>query len=71
MRSNRYLPLAVGLLALAGACKDNGHGTFGRRDETWAPEQLTSVKGVSAADIKTAIAARLKGAPPSQVNGHK
>lgn len=67
---NRILAvLMVGLGLLGVACKGN-RASLGRR-ESWAPEQLTTVKGVPAADIKTAIQARLKGKPPAQVDQHK
>lgn len=60
--------MAVAVIAVFSACSrgDGGADTEAETAQAWAPEQLTSVNGVPAADIVAAMDARLgEQAPPT------
>src|SRR5438270_635262 len=62
-RASLKFPLAAMLLA-AFAC---GKPSRSSSNPAWAPEKLTSVSGVPATDIESAIKSRLAGPPPAQI----
>ncbi|MGI8618075.1 MAG: hypothetical protein ACR2L6_03185, partial [Gemmatimonadaceae bacterium] len=73
MTTPLFLARPASLLALTGlfalaACSsgEQGNNTESETAKAWAPEQLTSVNGVPAAEISTAMQARLaEDAPPT------
>ena len=60
------VPAVAAVLALSACSRDGGRDTQAETAQSWAPEQLTSVNGVPAPDIVTAMQAKLKeDAPPT------
>jgi len=62
--------LGTAVVVLAACSGDKtGSGVIGSAgDAAWAPEKLTSVKGVPIAEIEAALKKRLAGGPPGKVN---
>src|SRR4051794_4738927 len=56
------------------ACSGDKSGSAGTssqassQDQSWAPAQLTSVEGVPATAIETALQKRLAGSPPVKID---
>ncbi len=61
---------AVALAAtLLAACSGDKAGTAAATiDKGWSPEKLTTVKGVPATEIETALRKRLAGSAPAKIN---
>src|SRR5687767_8774042 len=67
MKSAVVFTAAFVLAACSG--DKSGSGVMGSAgDAAWAPEKLTSVKGVPAAQIEAALRKRLAGGAPGKVN---
>ena len=60
----------VSVSVILGACsRDNSSsGAPPKEDAAWAPAKLTSVKGVPATEIETALRKKLAGAPPPKID---
>ena len=54
-------------LSIAACSADKSGGKIAS-DPAWAPEKLTSVKGVPAAEIETELKQRLAGSAPAQID---
>ncbi len=59
---------AVALFSACSKGSSDANGGASGLGPSWAPEKLTSVNGVPAADIEAAIQQRLNGAPPAQID---
>ncbi|HYD54735.1 MAG TPA: L,D-transpeptidase family protein [Gemmatimonadaceae bacterium] len=63
----RVMVLVLVLAASTAACGERGPErtaeAAGEVDPSWSPQQLTEVRGVPAAQIRQAVAARLEGKP--------
>jgi len=69
--STTLLVAAVSAAAIFSACGKGRSGTAtntSSADGAWAPDKLTSVKGVPAADVESAIQKRLSGTRPPQID---
>ena len=67
--TNSFKPMAATLaLSLMACSADKSAGKLGGSDPAWAPEKLTSVKGVPAPEIETALKQRLGGSAPAQID---
>ena len=67
--TNFFKPMAATLaLSLMACSADKSGGEIGGSDPAWAPEKLTSVKGVPAPEIETALKQRLGGSAPAQID---
>ena len=67
----QYRRAAIAAIILtAGACSGDKSGTVSRpeADAPWAPAKLTSVKGVPATDIESALKKKLAGSPPAKID---
>ena len=58
---------AMAAFSIAACSADKSGGKIAS-DPAWAPEKLTSVKGVPAAEIETALKQGLSGSPPAQID---
>ena len=55
-------------LSLAACSRDKSSGKVSGSDPAWAPEKLTSVKGVPSPEIESALKQRLAGSAPGQID---
>ena len=61
--------LVSGLLGCGGDGKKGGTGEAGGEvDPTWSPQKLTQVKGVPAAQVRTALEARIAKSKPTAID---
>lgn len=60
--------LIAGALAIAACTKGDSNSVTGTGSPGWAPEKLTSVQGIPAAEIEAAIQQRLTGERPAQID---
>lgn len=69
-RSVAVLTLSA-LIALSACSSDKGSSTESQTEAPWAPEQLTAVNGVTAAEITTAMQSRLSEEAPPTVDAEQ
>jgi murein L,D-transpeptidase YcbB/YkuD len=71
MSKTKTITALLAAFAIAGACsgdKSSGGAKVDGGDAPWSPAKLTSVKGVPAAEIETALRQKLKGAAPAKID---
>jgi hypothetical protein len=68
-RASRFVTLSL-TLALIGGCnaRDTSGASKSANAQTWAPDQLTSIQDVPAAEVETLIQQKLEGPRPPKID---